>query len=516
MTEPGQYSIPKGGVMISPKESTSLLNREPRFEDTFCSLQAIPRLPKGMLKETKDAIAYARKFNDEVIRPLALDLDRQTYADPEYLPWDLVKKVNEWGFYTMFIPKLFGGRGINMPACSYVVEELASACVGIANVAGVHYLGVIGIMASWNAPLIKKVFRDVAEGKRTGNPCLISLAITEPGAGTDVEEVELVDRGRVTCYAQKVKGGYIVNGSKVFISMGHLSTWCCLIAYTDLKKPSDNTITFAVKTGTKGFSFGKHEDKMGQRCCPASELIFEDCFIPDENVLCNSAEIPLSKTRNVRETVEQYIQYAVGVTRPAVGAFGTGVARGAYEKALKFSSETEVDGKLLINHEWAQMMLADMYTNVVIGRLSYIEANYSNGLSGGIYDILQMKPIYYYLKYVPKVFLDLFVSPLLNLKIMSRIFFKLYVDGQSMEEQRRCSGWSSLTKVVGTDMGMKNCQMALELMAQAGLRHENGAEKILRDAKLLQIYEGTNQLNRINLFANLIGRSIPQARAFEE
>jgi len=126
--------------MISLRESTTLLNREPRFEDTFCSLQAIPRLPKGMLKETKDAIAYARKFNDEVIRPLTLDIDRQTYADPEYLPWDLMKKVNEWGFYTMFIPKLFGGQGINMPASSYVVEELASTCIGIANVVGVHYL----------------------------------------------------------------------------------------------------------------------------------------------------------------------------------------------------------------------------------------------------------------------------------------------------------------------------------------------------------------------------------------
>ena len=502
--------------MISPKETISLLDREPCFADSFCSLQAIPRLPKGMLKETKDAMAYARKFCDEVIRPVALEVDRQTHADPEYLPWDLMKKVNEWGFYTMFIPKLFGGQGVNMPACSYVVEELSSACVSIANVAMVHYLGVIGVMASWNTSLINKIFRDVAEGQRTGNPCLISLAITEPGAGTDVEEVELIDKGRVSCYAQKIKGGYIVNGSKIFISMGHVSTWCCLIAYTNLKKPSENTIVFAVKTGTKGFSFGKHEDKMGQRSCPASELIFQDCFIPDENVLTNSAEMPPSKTRKVRDIIEQYIQYAVGVTRPAVGAFGTGVARGAYEAALKFASETEVDGKLLINHEWAQIMLADMYKNVVIGRLSYVEANYSNGLPGGIYNILQMKPIYYYLKYVPKVFLDLFVSPFLKLKIMNRIFFKLFVDGQSVEQQRRCSGWSSLTKVVGTDMGIKNSQMALEMMGQAGLRHERGVEKILRDSKLLQIYEGSNQLNRINLFANLIGRSIPQARAFEE
>ena len=198
-----------------------------------------------------------------------------------------------------------------MPACSYVVEELSSACVSIANVDMVHYLGVIGVMASWNTSLINKIFRDVAEGQRTGNPCLISLAITEPGAGTDVEEVELIDKGRVSCYAQKVKGGYVVNGSKIFISMGHVSTWCCLIAYTNLKKPSENTIVFAVKTGTKGFSFGKHEDKMGQRSCPASELIFQDCFIPDEKDVqpiqapaygAEAAELPPSLERfNMQE-----------------------------------------------------------------------------------------------------------------------------------------------------------------------------------------------------------------------
>ena len=85
-----------------------------------------------------------------------------------------------------------------------------------------------------------------------------------------------------------------------------------------------------------------------------------------------------------------------------------------------------------------------------------------------------------------------------------------------MEAQKRCSGWSSIAKFFGTDMGLKNSQMALELMGQAGLRHDRGAEKFLRDSKLLQIYEGTNQLNRLNLFNCLIARCVPQARVFEE
>jgi alkylation response protein AidB-like acyl-CoA dehydrogenase len=93
---------------------------------------------------------------------------------------------------------------------------------------------------------------------------------------------------------------------------------------------------------------------------------------------------------------------------------------------------------------------------------------------------------------------------------------QIFVEGQSLEAQKRCSGWASIAKFLGTDMGMKNSQMALEMMGQAGLRHEQGAEKILRDSKLLQIYEGTNQLNRINLFNCLIARCVPQARVFEE
>ncbi len=501
--------------MVSRKEVKSLLGREPRFEDIMCSLQSMPILPKGMVGETKQAIAYARRFNDEVAKPYALEEDRKTFEDPDYLPWDLVKKANKWGLYTMFIPKMFGGKGVSMPASACVIEELSSACVGIANVALVHYLGVSGIMTSWNVSLANKVFREVAEGERTGEPCIISLAITEPGAGTDVEETELIDKGKVTCHAEKVKGGYIVNGTKIFISMGHVSTWCCLIAYTDLKKPSENTVTFAVKTGTKGFSFGKHEDKMGQRVCPASELIFDDCFIPDEYVLAEKDQLKKFK-KSVKEIVEQYIHYVVSVTRAGVGAFGTGVARGAFEDALKFASETEVDGKLLINHEWAQSMLAEMYKNVSLGRLSYVEANYANGLPGGIYNLTQQKPNYYYLKYAPSSIIDRFVSPLLDSDITSWIFRKIFTDGQPLEAQQRSSGWASLAKVVGTDMGVKNCQMALEMMGRAGLRHDSGTEKRLRDSKLLQIYEGTNQLNRINLFANLIGRSIPQSKSFEE
>ena len=90
------------------------------------------------------------------------------------------------------------------------------------------------------------------------------------------------------------------------------------------------------------------------------------------------------------------------------------------------------------------------------------------------------------------------------------------MDGQTDDEIHRTSGWGSLAKFSGTDIGIKNCHMALEMMGQAGLRHDGHVEKIFRDAKLLQIYEGTNQLNRLNLFKCLIATDYPQAVVFDE
>jgi len=93
---------------------------------------------------------------------------------------------------------------------------------------------------------------------------------------------------------------------------------------------------------------------------------------------------------------------------------------------------------------------------------------------------------------------------------------KLLFDMPKPEDQRCCSGWASVAKITGTDLGVKNCQMAIEIMGQKGLRQDAGVEKMLRDIKLLQIYEGTNQLNRLNAFKCLIAPQVPQAQVFEE
>lgn len=501
-------------IRISRKEKKMYLARDPRIADTMSSLVSHYRLPKSaaMYREIDYVVALARKFNDEVVRPSYKEIDLEVTKNNDYLCWDFIRKANEWGFYSLFLPKMFGGGGINMMAMYPFVEEIASVCVGLSNVIGVHYLGVATLSASWNVRMMNRLFREVRKGERSGNPCLISLAITEPGAGTDVEESLLVDRARLGTFARKVEGGYVVNGRKIFISNGHVSTWHMLICYTDREKPSENTAMLAVRNGTKGFSFGHHEKKMGQKSCVASELIFEDCFIPDEFICIDSTDLPRNAPKTVAEVNQQVIDYVVSSTRTGVAAFAIGAARGAYETALEYARTKRVGGSLLINHQWAQSILSEMYKNVNMGRAAYMESAYTNAMHGMIKSLY--KPyLFYFNRLLPRWYFAL-ISPFFRLKMLTRLFRMINFFWYPKESAQVSSGWASLVKFSCTDLGIINSQLAVELMGIDGCRHDIGAEKYLRDAKLLQIYEGTNQLNRMNLFKELVGRDMPEVQIF--
>jgi acyl-CoA dehydrogenase len=500
--------------MTNDANISNLLMREPRFRDIMCSFDSVGKMPKGAVNEYREAVTLARRFNQTVVRPNALELDRKMQEDPTYLPWDFVEEANRWGFYSMWIPKLFGGKGWNLGSMIPFMEELCSECVGMGNLIGVQYFGISILFATWNMRLIDKICREVVEGEKTGKPCLVSGAVTEPSAGTDAEEVELLAKANVKCQARKVEGGYVVNGTKVFISNGHLSTWHMLLAYEDLEHPEQTMMCLAVKNGMKGFSFGRMEKKMGQKGCPASELVFEDCFIPDENVCIHLDQVK-GLRRDAKATGEQVINFVVSATRPGVGAMGTGVARGAFQAALEFARETEVEGKPLINQEWAQCMLAQMYANVAMARLTYMECNHIGGRYG-IASLMNIKPLYYYMKNTPVSVFDRFMPMTNKMDSTTTLYRKLVMDGQKEEDEALASGWASLSKFAATDLGMKNCHLAIELMGQAGIRQDRRVEKCLRDAKLLQIFEGTNQLNRVNLFNCLVSRAAPEAIVFDE
>jgi alkylation response protein AidB-like acyl-CoA dehydrogenase len=305
----------------------------------------------------------------------------------------------------------------------------------------------------------------------------------------------------------------VVNGSKVFISAGHVSTWHMLICYEDVKKPADSLIMLAVKTGMKGFSFGHKEEKMGQKACVASELIFEDCFVPNKNV-CFSKDQVSRLGITAREAGLKMIGMFPAVTQPGVASISTGIARAACETVIEYAAKKKVAGEYLINQEWVQMVIADMYTNVVTARAIYMEAAYAAGLMSMI-RLLFNKALFYLTIYTPAWMFTRFVSPLFNLEIVNHIYRKLNFEWTSAEDERNMSGLGSLTKFLCSDMAVANCEKALDLMGADGTRHDAGTEKLLRDAKLLQIYEGTNEANRINLFSMHIAHNMPGVRVFE-
>ncbi|MFP4040464.1 MAG: acyl-CoA dehydrogenase family protein [Desulfosudaceae bacterium] len=498
--------------MIGRSEINAFLEKEPRFDDIMCSLRATGRQPRGIIKEMKKVMAIARKFNEEVVRPDCAALDLKMHAEPDHLPWEFVKTANQWGFYSMFIPKIFGGKGYSLSCIGYFMEEIGSACASMANLIGVHYLGYVALASAWNMRLADQISREVVRGEQTGQPCLISFAMTEPDAGTDSQNVEFMDTGSLACHAEKVTDGYIINGTKIFISNGHLSTWHMLFAYTDLDKASENMVMLAVKTGAKGFSFGKKEKKMGQKGSLASELIFQNCFVSDEYVLLDKPQMA-GFNRSPRRINEQILANIWATSRMGVSAFGTGAARGAFEEALRYARETRIEGAPLLNYEWCQAMLAEMYKNMAVARLSHFESGYANGMDG-IGKAVNIKPLYYLMKFTPVKIFDLICRPYFKLSFATWFFRKIAFDWQKDEEIDRIDGWGSLAKFVGTDAGMKNSRMALELMGPVGVRHDQRAEKVARDAKLYQIYEGTNQINRINLFKRLIARTCPDVPVF--
>ena len=265
-----------GGVsamsMTAVKERTRISEKDPKPDVTMCSLISGKKLPRAMIRETKKAIALARRFNEEVVEPRALELDLKKMEDPDYLPWDLVEEANRRGFFTLFEPKIFGGQGINLPAMSYFSEELASSCVGIANLVAVHYLGVATLVATWNVRLMNRLMRDAAEGERTGKPCIMAMAITEPAVGTDVCEMELLNKSDAAFRIERVDGGYLLNGMKHFISNGHFATWNIVFGYEDLKKPAESVVILAVKAGTKGFPSAGRSGRWGRRRAPRASL----------------------------------------------------------------------------------------------------------------------------------------------------------------------------------------------------------------------------------------------------
>jgi len=371
------------------------------------------------------------------------------------------------------------------------LEEVSAGCVGLANLIAVHGLAVSFVAASGDVSAMARVSRQLVAGERAGKPSLLSTALTEPGAGTDMEEAELLRVAQLCSEAKPVPGGYLLSGRKVFISNGSIADTHVVLAPIDRRRPVETLTAFLVPSSAQGVSVARVERKMGQKACPAAELLFEECFVPEEQRLTGT---PMA---------ERGMDLVLGATRGAVGVFGAGVARGAYERALDWARRRTIGGRPAIEQQWVQLRLVDMRRNLMMARAAYLEAMLSNELFG-LAGLARAGVLERVAGVVPKRVLE---GPRIRRVLESRRAsdgLQQRIAEASEHEVGLSSATGAHSKITGSDLAVESCEMAIELMGADGLRHDRGVEKLLRDAKLLQIYEGTNQLNRMEMYRRLV------------
>ena len=462
------------------------------------SLAGIDRLPRGLGPDIERALRLAQRFNEEVVRPCYLQLDARLQDHPDELPLEFIATAARWRLFSRWIPRLYGGEGWNFISLYVFLEEVSSVCVGLANVIGVHYLGVATLMATWNTRLSEEVLTDVCRADLRGQPHLIALAITEPGAGTDMEETELLERITIGTVARpQGDGGYRLDGSKVFISNGHVSHWFMVISAEDRRRAADTGVVLVLRHDDEGFTRGRHENKMGQKACVASELLFTECPIPAARVAYAPADSQALAVSH-RAMLQRIIDYVVSSTRAGVAAFAAGVARGSHRLAQDYAVGRSLPRGRLIEQQWAQSCLAEMAKNAAMARQCWIESALANGL-GGLYAPLLLQPLARLEASAPAPLWRVCGRSLRH-PALQRLLQRRYLKHYPSHWQRHVSGLASMAKFAASDLAVATAGMALELMGADGLRQSHAAEKMLRDAKLLQIYEGTNQLNRVNYF----------------
>ncbi len=284
--------------------------------------------------------ATVARFVDNEVIPLAAEIDEE-----ERFPEENFKAMAEMGLFGITIPEEYGGSGSDFLSCVLVMEELARGCVSTANTYGSHaILCTENIFRNGNEEQRRKYLPDLINGKKVG-----ALCITEPEAGSDA----LSMRTR----AEKKGDKYILNGTKMFITNGPIADVAVVYAKTDPDAGQKGISAFIVEKDFPGFSRGKSLKKMGVRGSLTGELIFEDCEVPEENLLGE-------ENKGVR-----VLMSGLDRERIVYSIAPIGVAQGAFDLAFKYATERVQFGAPIISFQMMQELLADIATDIQAGRV---------------------------------------------------------------------------------------------------------------------------------------------------
>ncbi|HEX8131181.1 MAG TPA: acyl-CoA dehydrogenase [Pyrinomonadaceae bacterium] len=297
--------------------------------------------------EQKQVRMSVREFAEGEIAPHVREWD-----EAQHFPVELLPKLAELGLMGVIFPEKYGGAGMGYVEYATIIEELSrvDGSVGI-SVAAHNSLCSNHIYMFGTEEQKQKYLVPLARGEKLG-----AWGLTEAGAGSDASGT------RTT--AVKKNGGWLVNGSKNFITHAVHGDVCVAVASTDRAMRSKGITAFIFERGTPGFMPGKKEDKLGLRASETASVIFEDCFIPDSNRLGPEGLGFI-----------QAMQILDG-GRISIAALAVGIAQGAYESALKYSKERQQFGKPISEFQAIQFKLSDMATQIDAARLLMYRAAY--------------------------------------------------------------------------------------------------------------------------------------------
>ena len=350
-------------------------------------------------------------------------------------PWDNFEVLKASGLLGMHLPEEYGGGGADSLTHCLLVEEVARVCASTSLIPAVNKLGTLPILFAGTEEQKRRFLEPVASGE-----ALISYCLTEPGSGSDAAAMR----------SRAVRDGdhYVINGTKRFITGGGVSKLYVYYAVTDPAAGPRGISAFVLESSMPGFEIGKHEDKLGVRGSPTTEVICTDVRVPVANRLGEEGEGFKLALR------------ALDHSRVTIGAQAVGIAQGALDYAVRYVKEREQFGRPIADFQGIQWMLADMAMNVEAARqLVYAAA------------------------------------------------------AKADREEAGLTFFAAAAKCFASDVAMKVTTDAVQLLGGYGYVKEYPVERMMRDAKITQIYEGTNQIQRVVMARQLLGGLTKEQRA---
>jgi alkylation response protein AidB-like acyl-CoA dehydrogenase len=294
---------------------------------------------------TAQVAQTAKDFAQQHIKPFVMEWD-----EAQHFPAEVFKAMGKLGLMGVIIPEVYGGAGLSYFEYKAIIEEISKVCGSIGlSLAAHNSLCTNHIYTFGNEAQRKKYLPKLAAGEHLG-----AWGLTEPNTGSDA--------GNMKCTATKDGNNWILNGTKCWITHGKSSDIAVVVARTGEPRAKNNSTTFVVERGTKGFSAGKKENKLGMRASETTEMIFEHCVIPDENRL-----------GEVGEGFYQAMKILDG-GRISIASLSLGIAKGAYEAALQYSKERYQFDQPICNFQGVSFKLADMATEIMAAELLILKA----------------------------------------------------------------------------------------------------------------------------------------------